>query len=378
MYKLKSVELTGFKSLKNIKVELGQLNVLIGSNGAGKSNFISFFRMLNHIMSNNFQNHVGVSGGADSLLNYGSKVTNQTKSTLSISTPAGENKYHMRLASAANDTLIFADEAISFTRDGAPEKKLASLGAGHKETMLTTIIEDMNENANERNVRTAAVIKNIMNRWRVYHFHDTSPEAKIKKQSYIDDNYYLRDDAGNIAAYLYMLQKTKPDYYKRIVSTIKKIAPFFGDFILNPSKLNPDYITLNWREKNANPDVVFGPHQLSDGTLRMISLITLLLQPDLPNMIIIDEPELGLHPYAITILASLLQSASNKAQLIVSTQSVSLINQLELDDLIIVDREKGHSVFKRLNNKDYIDWLEEYSVGELWEKNVIGGRPSYE
>ncbi|WP_207636006.1 AAA family ATPase [Desulfofarcimen acetoxidans] len=170
-----------------------------------------------------------------------------------------------------------------------------------------------------------------------------------------------------------MLKKTKEQYYRRIISTIRLMAPFFDDFELVPSKYNQNYILLNWKERGSHPDLIFGPHQLSDGTLRMMALVTLLLQPELPNLIIIDEPELGLHPYAITVLASLLRSASAKTQIIVSTQSVTLIDQLELDDLIVVDRKDNQSVFKRLASHEFEVWLEEYSLGELWEKNVLGG-----
>ena len=374
---LNKIELAGYKSIYEMELELRPLNVLIGANGAGKSNFISFFKLLNYIMSGYLQGYVGESGGADSLLYYGSKHTPQLSGTLYFTTDAGENIYHLRLVSAAQDNLLFADEGISFTKKGYPLNSLVSIGAGHKETMLSEQIKNTRINAKATKIfKTAKIIKNIMDRWRVYHFHDTSPQAKIKKTGYIEDCNYLRHDAGNLAVYLYMLKKTKEQYYRRIVSTIRLMAPFFDDFELVPSKYNQNYILLNWKESGSHPDLIFGPHQLSDGTLRMMALVTLLLQPELPNLIIIDEPELGLHPYAITVLASLLRGASAKTQIIVSTQSVTLIDQLELDDLIVVDRKDNQSVFKRLSNHEFEVWLEEYSLGELWEKNVLGGRPS--
>ena len=375
---LNKIELAGFKSIYEMKLELRPLNVLIGANGAGKSNFISFFKLLNYIMSGYLQGYVGESGGADSLLYYGSKCTPQLSGTLYFTTNTGENVYHLRLVSAAQDTLLFADEAISFTPKGYLVNSPVSLGAGHKETLLSEKINEsrVNVKSTKINFKTAKVIKNIMDRWRVYHFHDTSPQVKIKKTGYIEDCNYLRHDAGNLAVFLYMLKQTKEQYYRRIVSTIRLMAPFFDDFELVPSKYNQNYILLNWKESGSHPDLIFGPHQLSDGTLRMMALVTLLLQPELPNLIIIDEPELGLHPYAITVLASLLRSVSAKTQIIVSTQSVTLIDQLKLDDLIVVDLKDNQSVFKRLSKQEFEVWLEEYSPGELWEKNVLGGRPS--
>lgn len=373
---LDKIQLSGFKSIKEMELELHSLNVLIGANGAGKSNLISFFKMFNYLMSNNLQQYIATSGFADMMLYYGAKRTPQISATLNFSTHAGKNVYHMRLVNAAQDTLIFADEAISFSRndvDGyAP---LISLGAGHRESKLLDN-EQLGTHDQRFNQRTANVIKSIMQRWKEYHFHDTSNEAKIKKSAYINDNHYLRDDAGNLPAFLYQMKQKNETHYKRIVNTIQAVTPFFGDFVLSPSALNPDYIILNWRDRGADPDIVFGPHQLSDGTIRLISLITLLLQPNLPELIVIDEPELGLHPYAISILAALLKSVSQKTQIIVSTQSVALVDQLDPEHLVVVDRNDNQSIFKRVNKIELESWLEEYSLGELWEKNVLGGRPA--
>lgn len=194
---LDRIELSGFKSIRQMDLELSRLNVLIGANGAGKSNLISFFRLVNYLMSNSLQQHIASAGFADAMLYYGAKRTPQMSATLNFSTPAGKNVYHLRLVNAAQDILIFADEAISFSRhDIDTQAPLVSLGAGHRESML--LEEDCQ--------RTARVIKSIMQRWRVYHFHDTSSEAKIKKQGYIHDNHYLRSDGGNLA-FLYQMQK---------------------------------------------------------------------------------------------------------------------------------------------------------------------------
>ncbi len=373
---INEIKLSGYKSIKEMALELSNLNVLIGANGAGKSNLINFFKMINHIMSGNLQQYIATTGYADALLYYGAKITPQITATFHFDTQAGKNTYHIRLVNAAQDTLIFADEAIAFLKNNTEGKaRLVSIGAGHPESyLLNNTINTGMENLNY-NRKTARVIKNIMQQWRVYHFNDTSGEAKIKKQGYINDNNYLRHDGGNLAAFLYQMQQNDEKYYKRIITTLKTVVPFFDDFVLHPSALNTDYIILNWKEKKTYPDMVFGPNQLSDGTIRFVALATLLLQPHLPELIIIDEPELGLHPFAISILAGLLKSVSYKTQIIVSTQSVSLIDNLEPEHIIVVDRENDQSIFKRLNEKDLEIWLREYSIGELWEKNVFGGRP---
>lgn len=209
--------------------------------------------------------------------------------------------------------------------------------------------------------------------WRVYHFHDTTPSAKLRQSCDIRDNKFFRPDGGNLAAFLHFLREKHPDCYTNIVDAVKMAAPFFGGFDLSASRLNENRIALEWREKGC--EAYFGPESLSDGTLRFICLTTLLLQPKPPSLIIIDEPELGLHPSAIGVVAALLSSASVKSQVIACTQSVTLVNQLEPNDVVVIDREEGQSVFRRLSTQDTSEWLEDYGLGDLWEKNIIGGRP---
>ena len=158
-----------------------------------------------------------------------------------------------------------------------------------------------------------------------------------------------------------------------IQRTIRSIAPFFDTFFLQPDEINDNQIQLRWLEKGS--DQIFNAHNLSDGTLRMICLTTLLLQPYPPETIIIDEPELGLHPFAIEKLAAMLKNASNDAQIIISTQSVNLINHFNANDVIVVERQNNQSTFKRLDDNHLSEWLDDYSLSDLWEKNVLGGRP---
>ncbi len=366
---LDQISIRGYKSIRElVDFPLGRLNVLIGANGAGKTNFISFFNLLNQIVQSKLQVYVAQSGGANSLLYRGQKVTQEMKIRLKF----GINRYECTLIPAAGDTLIFADEKMwyhnkSLYKDGIT----IELGSGQRETRLCEQVSTRHSIKNHPSV--ADYVLESLSSWRVYHFHDTSVSARVKQQGDLNDNAMLRPDASNLAAFLYLLREKNRDYYQNIVSTVQLVAPFFRDFSLRPNPLNPEKIQLEWQDQET--DMYFNAQALSDGSLRFICLATLLLQPDLPSTIIIDEPELGLHPYAITVLASLLKSASQKTQVVVSTQSVPLVNQFGLEEIIIVDRKEGQSTFERRTPQELENWLEDYGVGDLWEKNLLGGRP---
>lgn len=370
---IERVELAGFKSLEQVDLQLGALNVLIGPNGAGKSNFISVFKLLNALTKQELQTFVGRQGGASSVLYYGPKRTPRMSLGLHFRSPDGANIYRAEFTHVSPDTLMFTGESLELTTAGQQPRRY-DLHGGHMETRLPATI-DAGGPAGEG----ARSIMHHLDRWRSYHFHDTSDAAAVKQMSHLHDNRYLHGDAGNLAAFLYMLRHSHPAYYGQIRDTIRLAFPLFDDFVVEPSRLNPSKVLLTWRERGSSQE--FGPHQLSDGTLRFICLATLLLQPfDHPNApytITIDEPELGLHPYAITLLASMLQSASQQAQLIVSTQSAALLGAIgDPDSVVVVERRKeGASELNRLREGEIDHWLEEYSLGDVWEKGVIGGRP---
>ncbi|MBK7377958.1 MAG: AAA family ATPase [Ignavibacteriales bacterium] len=361
--KVSQISISNFKSIREINLTLNKINVLIGPNGAGKSNFIQFFNLLNNIVSQNLQNYVAANGGADSFLYFGRKYSESFSGIISF----GRNDYHFELTATADNNLFFSKEIAYFHHQSYKYPYSKNLASGDKETKL------LEEYKKEGQSGVVHYILNSMSRWRVYHFHDTSSSAKVKQDGDIHDNRILRRDASNLPAFLYLLQEKYNEHFVRIENTVKLIAPFFEKFQLEPLALNKEKIKLEW--KQVGSDEYFNANHLSDGSLRMICLITLLLQPALPDTIIIDEPELGLHPAAIELLTSLIKSiAANDKQIICSTQSVTFLNHFEPEDIIIVDRSNGESLFKRLDKNNLTEWLNEYAIGELWEKNVLGGR----
>jgi len=365
MEKLINVSLSGFKSIRRLEeLELGDLNILVGANGAGKSNFIYFFRMLSWTLANlgNLQTFIARYGGGSSFLFDGAEKTPHMKAILTFETNTGNNQYKLKLSHAAGDTFVFVEEQYRYSdKTFSQERNWTSLGAGHKEAKLL-----------ERNDKTAQFICSMLRRCVVYQFHNTSETSRIRQQWDLQDARYLKEDGANLAPFLHRLRESHSAYYRRIVETLRLIAPFFNDFFLEPEN---GRVLLKWTEKGS--DIVFGSHQASDGTLRVMALLALLMQPeeDLPAVLILDEPELGLHPYAITIVAGLLRSVSRRSQVILSTQSSVLVDQFEPKDVIVVDRQERESTFRRLGTDELKEWLEDYSLAELWEKNVIGGRP---
>jgi predicted ATPase len=271
------------------------------------------------------------------------------------------------LEPTAGNALVFASETVEGAGKGY------AIGAGSQETVVFSPQESPNVGVDYEACRVA--LSGFLSGFRVFHFHDTSNAAGMKRMAAVHDDAALRQDGSNLAAFLLKLKSRHSDEYEQIRKAIQLVIPFFDDFHLQPRALTSgeQQVNLIWKQRDS--DYPFWPSQLSDGSIWFICLATALLQPDSPSTIIIDEPELGLHPYAITLLGSLLKSASKRMQVIVSTQSVPLVNQFSIDDLIIVEREEGASVFKRHNEIHYQQWLEDYSVGELWEKNILGGRP---
>jgi predicted ATPase len=355
---LKKLRLAGWKSVKHATLVLERMNVLIGANGAGKSNLISFFRLLHELAEQRLQLFIARSGGADALLHYGAKSTPTLGAELNFKTGSWQVRYDMRLAFAGGDRLHFAVEELEYWQEG--KAPLHEQEFGHWESAVNWADSGSDQ---------------FLTGCRVYHFHDTSNTAKIRLHGYVEDNRVLASDGGNLAAFLFALKQVKPQSYRRIVDTARQVAPFFDDFALAPLEVNANSIRLDWREKGS--DFLFGPHQLSDGTLRAMALITLLLQPreKLPSLLVIDEPELGLHPYALAVIVSLLKSATNHCQVLVATQSATLLDHFEAEDVIVVQRQERGTEFVRLQEDKLNEWLEEYQLSELWEKNVIGGGP---
>jgi len=347
------VTIKGYKSFKELHLKLGGLNLLIGSNGSGKSNFLSLFELLNNAFEQRLAAYVGMLGGVDKLLYRGRKVTEQIDARLVM----GHNSYQLTLLEA-DGKLIVADEVLGYYKDNISISKFAP-EAGIK---------------GYNGMKRGDYIKTYLSHIRKFHFHDTGRRSPFASECHVqNDAYYLYAHGENLAVILYRIQREQPMVYRRIVRVIQSVAPYFSDFYFNKSQA--DTMRLQWRDKYG--DMVYGPNDLSDGTIRFIALATLFMQPQLPSVIIIDEPELGLHPVAIQKLAGLIQSAKQRGtQIIIATQSSDLISQFEPEDVITVTQQDGITNMDRLNSEDLKTWLDEYTLGDLWRQSIVkGGQP---
>ncbi len=354
-----SIEIKGYKSFKHLTISLRKINILIGSNGSGKSNFLSFFEFLNALYETKLGQYVALRGGTEKFLFEGSKNTQ----TISARVNLGRNRYSFNIQEG-DGNFIFLKESLGYC---SPKGYINN-------------DYDISDNGKEANIASydglqrGAYIRKYLASIKKYHFHDTGLTSPFTKTCNIhNDRYFLYRNGENLAAFLYYIREDNPISYKKIRKVIQSVAPYFHDFYFQPDQNGN--IRLQWNDRYS--ENVYGPNDLSDGTVRFIALATLFLQPHLPSVIIIDEPELGLHPFAIQKLSGLIHSTASKGtQVIVATQSAQLISHFMPEDIITVNQIDGASIMNRLNSKELHIWLDDYSLGELWKQNILkGGQP---
>lgn len=355
MSEIGEISISGFKSLARVEaLKLRRMNILVGANGSGKSNFLAALKLLRTAAVNRpkMSEHVARSGGAKRLLHFGSKVTSRIDFDISFSD--GQGDFIAGMPHGADD-------------------QLHTTFRMHDNQLPSSFLDTLKPRPGL--VPAFEFIRRRLICWRYFHFHDTSATSPMKVTGDLHDNRHLRANGANLAALLFLLKRKHPNAYAQIRGTVRLAAPFFEDFTLEPSALNEEKILLEWRHRGS--DAYFSASSLSDGTLRFIAVATLLLQPESlrPSVILLDEPELGLHPYAVTLLASLLKQASKSTQIVVATQSPLLLDHFEPEDVLVAERAEGATQLRRLESSKLAAWLEDYSLGQLWEKNEFGGRP---
>lgn len=365
---LRELHITGFASLADVRLELSRTTVLVGANGSGKSNLLRALKMAPLIRTASLQRFVADVGGAAALLHYGPKHTPSLRLSLEFADDRGPVRYEAELSYAAGDRLAFKEETVLDHPAAADKAIESSLGEGHWESELG------DSNGQPTGVQRASWWIARMN---FFHFHDTSATSSLRPHARVEDDQYLRSDGSNLAAYLLRLanstEHADASAWRRINHLVRRIAPAVKE--LAPTAVNGTAARLDWIDDR---DERFGVHQLSDGTLRAISLITALGQPTerLPKFITIDEPELGLHPAAIAVLAELAHAVAPHTQVLFATQSTALLDHFDPADIVVAERRNGATEFQRLDGDALERWLEDYSMGQIFTKGVLGGVPS--
>ena len=374
MTRIEAVRIQGFRSLANVALtEVADTTVLIGANGSGKSNFVRFFEMMSWMLRvRRLAEFVARHGGASDQLFGGSRRTPRMEAELSLRTDAGRNDYRFALSHGHPDRFVFTEEAFRFSRLEFPlQAQWQHLGSGHDEAR---IVEAAQAGVGEEiNRRTASVVVHLLRNCAAFQFHDTSHSSNMKRDWDVGDNKTLRADGGNLAPILLRLEQEDVARFDQICRYVDRILPTFDRFELTESY---GKVALRWKPKGM--DESFGAHLTSDGSLRFFALVTLLNLPDemLPDVLLLDEPELGLHPAAITLVANMIKSLSTERQVIVATQSPLLVDAFDLEEIVVAELRDERTEFHRLDPSNYRHWLEEsFTTGELWQKNLIGGRP---
>jgi len=368
MDNLSHIKVEGFKSIKKLDLEMESINVLIGANGSGKSNFVSIFRLLENIYNQRLQAYIRQNGNAERFLYFGSGKTSQIKIDLIFSNKGNVvNGYRAHLMKGYENDSLYIEDWASIHNKANYENPYYEPITLNGESLIGCDISGV-----------ADYSKQYLKQCKLYHFHDTSSTAKFKSHQNIGENKFLDSFASNLAPFLYKLKKDFNDDYQNIVQTIQTVAPYFQDFDFN---IEGESIILRWQHKDDLSNLGFSAQTLSDGTARFICMATLFLQPEdiRPKTIVLDEPEIGLHPDALTVLSEIIKAVANEgSQVIISTQSVTLANCFEPDDFIVVDYENGESKFERFGKdkqEELKEWLENYQMGTTWEENLLGGMP---
>jgi len=362
---IEQITIKNYKSLRKIEsLPLHRINVLIGENGAGKSNFISFFEMLNAIYERRFGQYVLQRGGIGRFINFHAKDDESIYCMVDFD---NINAVSLNIIPSQTGKGIISNFSHFFNGRGDKDKNYRNW----HDTILDSDVEESGiQSDNSQRLR---YVKKQLACFMVYHFHDTSLKSPMRGPSAMGDYEMLRSDASNLAAWLYRLKHTDEPSFQLIEGTLKSVAPYFRKFHLEPDAINPHQIKLEWEEEES--DRYLDGYSFSDGTIRFVALAALLLSEQRPDVILIDEPELGLHPAAMTKLAAMIRRASQKSQIIVSTQSAAFVDEFDGEDIIVAERNEEGSVLHRLDATKLDSWRNNYSLGELWRKNVLGGRP---
>ena len=362
--RIESLHVKGFRSLADVQLdEIPNPMVLLGANGAGKSNVLRFVQLLQALAGRRLGEFVRRRGGADDQLFGGHQSTNRIEAKVSSRTDLGTHTYAVTLEGTEAGDLSFVNEEFT---PCAAEAGEPDCGQPNRESGF--VLMACSKSGDDRSKAAVDLLRDTM----VYQFHDTSSASPIKTRWDAEDNHRLLEHGGNLAPVLVHLRRNDLPKYEMICRHIRRVLPEFDGF-----EIEADYgkAILRWRAKTTKQTM--GAHLTSDGSLRAFCLITLLNLPSelLPSIVLLDEPELGLHPFAVSLVSHMVKVLARERQVIVATQSPYFVDAFSLEEIVVLTMRDGKTEAKRFADGDFSHWLDEHSTGELWWKNLLGGYP---
>ncbi len=357
------LQIESFKSFKKLELEMRPLNVLIGPNAGGKTNFLDFFRFLREAFTDKLSEAVARRGGIRNLL-YGEDKENL--------------KFHITCHISDLTVCLQAEIAGPLTVEPRVIQEKIYIPEHPPKVLL-----EKKEGKSPRfslfqfpppDNRSVAIYR-LIGETTHYAQFNTEPISAIRSPQTARGRTALAENGSNLTSVLQYLAN-KLEYrptWVRIKEILSIAYPNFED-IYFPAEGGDGNLVLRWKERTFEKRD-FSANFLSDGTLHFLCLLAILLNPAPPPLICIDEPELGLHPALIRIIAELLKDAATRTQLVVATHSPELVSHLEPEDILIVENIKGATEMRRLSSDELKTWLKEYTLAELWLARDLGGNP---
>ena len=393
------IEIERFRSFRHVELDIPSLAVLIGPNGSGKSNFLDLLFLMAEAARGGLAEGVASRGGFDNLAFKGDPgdiflaLRFQPKGVFEEEKDA--ITFKLKLKKVGPNCRVWFEQVSKAPRlpfhhaplmvmhrdkDGC---MFRSIKTGMREEVVENeegkALESDSELAisqvkDQEKYPTPYKLLRLLQEWTLYENINVGFDAPVRQPSLLRPTMRLAPKGNNLASVLYSMQQQHPAIWKEIEEILETAYANFHS-ITFPPEGGDGKVLLRWWERPYEKESGFSANLLSDGTLKFLCLIAILKSPDPPPLVCIDEPELGLHPDWIKLVAELMQSAASRTQLVVTTHSPQLVAKLSPDQVIVAEKVDGETQLKRLSEEKLKNWLEEFNLGDLWVAGHFGGRP---
>jgi predicted ATPase len=394
------IKIEGFRSFKKVELEVPRLAVLIGPNGGGKSNFLDLLTLMAEAGNMQLANGVAKRGGfANIAFGFDPQVELRVEMRFKAALPAkaegqsGDERPDVRFSMTARGLAfqaVLVHEVVAQESGKQPSLSAEMLSRGPAGAVFRVMSESgaltdkrvgvaSNELAitqvrNSSEYPAAAFVLGEFTGWRVYRDIDVGSTSPVRQPALIRPGIQLLPDGSNLSSVLYAIQQDYPDDWQDVLEILRTAYPEFVKLTV-PAQGGDGKVLLRWFEKPFDRHGGISANFLSDGTLKLLCLLAILKSPDPPPLICIDEPELGLHPDWIKLVAELLQVAAMRTQVIVATHSPHIVAKLEPEQVIVAEKVDGETRLERQDRQDLEKWLKDFNLSELWLAGQLGGRP---